>query len=94
MANATALIFIALYLLIVVYKGNQQALFDALKNDKKFAVWFIAVLAIYYIHENTALGEFGNAMIVLTIVGLLLTNNNGQKIFSAVGNYFKTGKLQ
>ena len=89
MANNVVLIFIAVYLLGVVFKGNTDKLLAELKKDSKFLPWLIAVLILYQLKQSAKLGAVGDGLITLTFVGMFLQNNNGVNFFNQLTKFFK-----
>ena len=88
MANNSAVIFIALYLLAVVYHGNSQQLLSELKQEKSFVLWLIAVIIVYQIYSNNWLGSTGHMLIGLAIVGALLGSGASTKFFDYLNTTF------
>lgn len=89
MLNQSALVFLAVYILCVVYQGNTQNLFSELKKEQNFVFWLVAVVAVYQIEKSKVLGASAHYIIALTFIGFLIGSGQSTKFLSFVTNTFK-----
>lgn len=88
MGNGISLIIIGGYLIGVVANGNGEKLLTEFKNDLGFIPFFVSFFTLYYIAKNKSLGNIGNELLFLAILGLLLTK--GGIIFKAINDFLNT----
>lgn len=84
--NGAALIFISVYVLGVVYKGNTKDLFRELKTDAAFIPWLASFLVLYWLSKTKALGPVGNNLLMLAATGFILVN--GGVIFNTLSKFW------
>ncbi len=89
-------LLLGLYILAVVYQGNEKELYTLLKEDAGFVVWIVAI-AIYWMLWNAAkesqkelVDAFGGLVLVaLMVKAVNAPNFMGQfgKLKSMIGNF-------
>lgn len=63
--NGVALLLIAGYMTVVLFKGNTDALIALLSGEGKFLIWVIALVIVYWLWKSRAGGN-----IIGTIAGI------------------------
>lgn len=81
-------IFIASYILGVIYNGNGQDLIDALKKESGFLKWIVSI-AIVYALKNVIGAAYWRMLIGILIMAFLL--NTSKDFFKNLDKVFQNG---
>ena len=81
-------IFIASYILGVIYNGNGQDLIDALKKESGFLKWIVSI-AIVYALKNVIGAAYWRMLIGILIMAFLL--NTSKDFFKNLDTVFQNG---
>lgn len=88
MINGGVAGLVALYLIMVLYQGNENELLARIKSEVGFVKWFAALLVLMLIYRLTG-GKIGEIFKNLTLVALgALLLGKGETIFRQIGNSF------
>jgi len=86
--NGYATLGIALYLIIVSARGNQQKLVDLLADEKNFLKWIVALAAVKLTAKQ--LGETGDRFVIIVFIAMLITAiSKDPKIFTGIADILK-----
>ena len=85
MINGAVSLLVGLYILLVLWGGQESKLYATISEEKGFLKWAAAILTLAYLSRISGgeLGKFINAFGALALMGLLLAN--GEKIFGEFG---------
>ena len=67
-----ALLFVALYLLAVVYQGNTQALITEILTEKSFVFWAIAIGILFGLDSVESIKPLVEPFIGIVLIALLI----------------------
>jgi hypothetical protein len=72
MFNGLTAVVVGAYLIAVAYNGNGMSLLAALKQDKRFLQWLIAVAILYLLWRNPRTKSFVGPFIIMAAAGGLV----------------------
>lgn len=92
MVNGAVSLFVGVYLLAVLWGGNEGKLFSLVSEEKGFIKWAGAIITLTYLSRVSGgeLGKLINSFGSLALLALLLAN--GEKIFGGFTSIYKDDK--
>lgn len=87
--NGVALLLIAGYLTSVLFHGNMDALIAALKSEKGFLLWILALIAVYWVWRAEPLGQVGSKFASLALMATFLAVASNPQIKELVSSWSK-----
>lgn len=85
MINGGVASLVALYLILVLYTGNENALLNEIKQETGFIKWIAALFILIFIYKLTG-GKVGEIVRQITLVALAaLFLSKGGDIFEQFG---------
>lgn len=82
---------LAIMILVIVFAGNGKTLIDALKGEKGFVKWVLALFILSWISNSKILGETGTVLLTGVYILMLMkivTNNQIMNSIKTVWNSF------
>lgn len=92
MVNGAVSLFVGVYLLAVLWGGNEGKLFSLVSEEKGFIKWAGALITLAYLSRISGgkLGELISSFGALALLALLL--GNGEKIFGGFSDIYGSEK--
>lgn len=88
MINGVIALMIGLYLILVVWQGNESRMIATISDQVGFLKWGGALLTAAYIYSNVdgKTGEIIKSFIIIALAAMLL--KNGEKMFGEFDKLF------
>jgi hypothetical protein len=89
--NSVALLFVAVYLISVVFHGNHDELIKFMEKQTPFLKWGAALFILVLIYDETKSNVVADIIIIALIAMLLIATNKGgiENLTNFIQNFFK-----
>lgn len=92
MINGVIALMVGLYLILVVWRGNEGKMLATISQQSGFLAWGGALLTAAYIYSNVdgKTGELIKALIFLALAAMIL--KNGEQMFGELNKIMEGAK--